>query len=161
MVAVRCQHKWKWAVIGPLLIFVMQCRYYKWTNLPSKPSRCSSWVLLCTQGCKMCYHSCKSWRTRPIVDLKWKNALWAVVVAQRVQRLLPTSESRGSHISHQLNLYLTFVYCQLYWKGGSKEKEAGNSLFIKNEKVSFVDTYFLRLSTFCYCHIQSRSSMLG
>ena len=55
---------------------------------------------------------------------------WAVVVAQLVERSLPTPEIRGSNPNIG-KLYLPIVH----WKDENKEKEAGNGPFLKKKKV--------------------------
>ena len=57
---------------------------------------------------------------------------WAVVVTQLVERSLPTPEVRGSNPIIGKLLCGTFVYSQLYWKDGNKQKEAGNSALLYN-----------------------------
>ena len=54
-----------------------------------------------------------------------------MVVAQLVERSLPTPEVHRSNPDVGKHLYWTFDYCQLYWKDGNKEKQAGNGPFKK------------------------------
>ena len=60
--------------------------------------------------------------------------IWAVVVAQLVEWLLPIPEVRSSNpvIGNNLFIYWTFVYCQLsIEKMKIKKKEAGNGPIFK------------------------------
>ena len=52
-----------------------------------------------------------------------KQNIWAVVVAQLVERSLPTPEVRGLNPVIGKLLYGTFVYWQLYWKDENKQKK--------------------------------------
>ena len=52
----------------------------------------------------------------------------AVVVAQLVERSLPTPEVRGSNPVIGKKFYWTF-YCQLYWEDEKKKKRPGLALF--------------------------------
>ena len=54
----------------------------------------------------------------------------AVVVAQLVEQSLPKPEVHGLNPTIG-EILLIIVYCQLYWKGKNKEKEAGNGPFLK------------------------------
>ena len=63
--------------------------------------------------------------------------LWAVVVAQLVERSLPIPEVCGSNpvIGKNLFIYWTFVYCQLcIEKTKIKKKRQGMAHFLKNMK---------------------------
>ena len=55
-------------------------------------------------------------------------SVWAAVVAQLVERSLPTPEVRSSNpvIGKLLYRYRTLFYCQLCWMDKIKEKGAGN-----------------------------------
>ena len=55
--------------------------------------------------------------------------IWAVVVAQLVDRSLPIQEVRGSNpvISKKLFILNICLLSTVYWKDENKEKEAGNS----------------------------------
>ena len=57
--------------------------------------------------------------------------IWAVFVAQLVEQLLAIPEICGSDPVIGKPLYRTFVYCQLYWKDESSEKDAVNGPFKK------------------------------
>ena len=48
-----------------------------------------------------------------------------MVVAQLVERLVYDTSGPQFESSLQQYLYLTFIYCQLYWNDKNKEKEAG------------------------------------
>ena len=67
----------------------------------------------------------------PISLLAKTHCTRPVVVAQLVERLLLTPEVRSSNPVIVINLYWTF-FCQLYWKGENKVKEAGFVPFLKN-----------------------------
>ena len=56
--------------------------------------------------------------------------LWAVVVAQLVEQLLPKPEVRGSN-PVMGKMYWTFIYCQLYLKDENKEKRGRDWPIIK------------------------------
>ena len=57
---------------------------------------------------------------------------WAMVAAQLVERLFPTTEVCDSN-PVITKFILNNVHCQLYWKDENKEKEAGNGPFKKTE----------------------------
>ena len=64
--------------------------------------------------------------------------IWAVVGAQLVDGLLRALEIRHSYPVIGKLKWITFVYCQLNWKDGNKEKEARNvQFFLKN--LSFIE----------------------
>ena len=80
------------------------------------------------------FHDAKTWifmrdfnRTK---IFRWK-AVWAVVVAQLAERLLPTPEVCGSNPVISKKFHRTIVYNQLHWKHENKEKEAVNGPFFK------------------------------
>ena len=63
----------------------------------------------------------------------------AVVVAQLVERSLPTPEVRSSNPVIDKLLYRAFVYCQLSRKDENKEKEAGYGP-LKKQKLRKVES---------------------
>ena len=70
---------------------------------------------------------------------------WAVVVAQLVERSLPTPEVCGSNPVIVTYLYWTFVYCQLYWKDKNKEKRPGMAHFFKKNSVTRLGELFRKV----------------
>ena len=62
--------------------------------------------------------------------------LWAVVVAQLVERPLPIPEVHGSNPVIGKNLYIlnTCLLSTVYWKDVNKEKEAENGPFFIYKK---------------------------
>ena len=74
-----------------------------------------------------------------------KNMTSGVVVAQLVERSLPTPEVRSSNpvIS---KMYMEQCYCQLYWKDENKEKESGNGPFLtKKYDVNRINRFRCRI----------------
>ena len=62
--------------------------------------------------------------------IKFLAQIWAVVVAQLVERPLPTPEVLGSNpVIGEFIIEHFLTYCQLYWKYENKEKEAWNGQF--------------------------------
>ena len=55
-----------------------------------------------------------------------------MVVAQFVERSLPTPEIRGLNPVIGKFYLLSTVFKKLYWKNENKEKEAGKGPFLKN-----------------------------
>ena len=65
-----------------------------------------------------------------ISTLNYSN-IWEVVVAQLVERSLPTPEVRGSNPV----ISKIYMYHQLYWKDENKEKKAGKCPIFKKTVV--------------------------
>ena len=63
--------------------------------------------------------------------------IWAVVVAQLVERSLQISKVRSSNPVIGNNLYIEhfFIYCQLWWKDENKEKEARYGPFFLQKRI--------------------------
>ena len=74
-------------------------------------------------------------------------------MAQLVERSLPTPEVRGSNPVIDKLLYTTFVYCQLYWKDGNKEKEAGKGPFKKQLLKYHIVSSRVDDSLHCFTHL--------
>ena len=72
--------------------------------------------------------SVQTWNTTKTFQTE-KNKMWlrAVVVSQLVGQSLPIPEVRGSNPF--IGKFTSNIYCQLNWKDGNKEKEAGNGPF--------------------------------
>ena len=69
---------------------------------------------------------------------------WAVVLAQLVERSLPTPEVHGSNLVIVKLLYRTFGFLQLKIKVENNEKEAGNGPFKKT--LSSIYVFYSRTS---------------
>ena len=62
--------------------------------------------------------NCSHFWTAPKKFNVKRTSIWAVIVAQLVERLLPTAEVRG--LNPVISKFLMNLYCQLYWKDTNK-----------------------------------------
>ena len=83
------------------------------------------------------------------------NKIWAVVVAQLVERTLPIPEVWGSNpvIGKNLFIYWTFVYCQLCIENTKiKKKAAGFGPFFKKTLIKFADDWIRTVDLYKLSH---------